>query len=99
VALDNTADVDTPEHVRFRYRLAGPARRGLAYLIDLLIRLAALLVVGSSCPSPSGQGRAGRQASRGVVMVIAFLLEWGYYGCSRARGAAPRRASGRWGCG
>jgi uncharacterized RDD family membrane protein YckC len=98
VALDNTADVDTPEHVRFRYRLAGPARRGLAYLIDLLIRLAALLVVGIVMSLAFGaRAEQAAQASGGVVMVIAFLLEWGYYVLleSTGGGASPgKRALG-----
>ena len=41
--LDTTAEVETPEHVRFRYHVAGPARRALAYLLDALIRGAILL--------------------------------------------------------
>jgi uncharacterized RDD family membrane protein YckC len=74
--LDNTAEVETPELVRFRYRVAGPVRRALAYLIDLLIRgavLTVLLVIASLALGSEGK------ASLGVMLVLMFLLEWGYY--------------------
>ena len=35
----------TPEHIGFRYRLAGPLPRLLAYLLDVLIRGALIFVV------------------------------------------------------
>jgi len=75
VALDNTAEVETPEHVRFRYRVAGPVRRMLAYLIDLLIRAAVLLVLGIIIAIALGGG----EAVTGVMLLCAFVLEWGYY--------------------
>jgi len=75
VPLDNTTEVETPEHVRFRYRVAGPVRRMLAYVIDLLIRglivLALGLVLAIALGSPDAVG--------GVLLIAAFLLEWGYY--------------------
>ena len=37
-SLDTIATVESPEHVRFDYHVAGPARRALAYLIDLIVR-------------------------------------------------------------
>jgi uncharacterized RDD family membrane protein YckC len=75
VPLDNTAEVETPEHVRFRYRVAGPVRRLLAYLIDLLIRAGVLLVLGLVVAIALG----GTQAVTGVLLICAFILEWGYY--------------------
>ena len=44
--LDTTVEIETPEHVRFRYHVAGPAKRALAYLIDLLIRSAIVVAIG-----------------------------------------------------
>jgi len=75
VALDNTAEVETPEHVRFRYRVAGPVRRMLAYLIDALIRVGVLVVLGIVVAVALG----GSDAVQGVLLLFAFLLEWGYY--------------------
>jgi hypothetical protein len=39
-ALDTTTAIEAPEHIRFEVRIAGPARRSLAYLVDLLLRAA-----------------------------------------------------------
>ena len=75
VALDNTVEVETPEHVHFRYRVAGPVRRMCAYLLDLLIRGVVLLVVSLILMV----AMSGSQAVGGVVLVLAFVLEWGYY--------------------
>jgi uncharacterized RDD family membrane protein YckC len=74
VALDNTAEVETPEHVRFRYRVAGPVRRMFAYLIDALIRLGVVIVLGLILAVAGGGG-----AAKGVMLLCLFVLEWGYY--------------------
>jgi uncharacterized RDD family membrane protein YckC len=75
VPLDNTTEVETPEHVRFRYRVAGPVRRMLAYLLDLVIRGAVLLVLGLILAVALG----GSEAVMGIILICAFILEWGYY--------------------
>ena len=33
--LDTAVAIETPEHIVFHHRLAGPARRRLAHVIDL----------------------------------------------------------------
>ena len=74
--LDTTTEVETPEHIRFRYRAAGPSRRALAYLIDFLIRIAlgfVLAVVAMIAGVGAGAGAGG------LVLLGLFLLEWGYY--------------------
>jgi uncharacterized RDD family membrane protein YckC len=83
-ALDNTVDVETPEHVRFRYALAGPVRRAAAYLIDLMIRgvVAALLLASLALA-----GKDATSGSSGVLFLALFALEWGYYvGCEALLG-------------
>jgi uncharacterized RDD family membrane protein YckC len=75
VALDNTVEVETPELVRFRYRVAGPVRRAFAYLIDLLIRGAVLVGLGIGLSAALG----GSNSMQGIMLVAAFALEWGYY--------------------
>lgn len=81
MALDTTTDVDTPEHVRFRYFLAGPMRRAGAYLIDTLVRgviLTALWMILAA--SAGGDERlASMRSATGVMLVVMFLLEWGYF--------------------
>jgi uncharacterized RDD family membrane protein YckC len=78
--LDTTADVETPEHVRFSYQLAGPSRRALAYLIDGVVRLAIALfvaIVGSLAGAFDAEGIGGM--STGLMLVMLFFLEWGYF--------------------
>lgn len=78
-ALDTTTHVETPEHIRFRYRAAGPSRRALAWLLDTIIRaglffVIILLLVAMGIMA-GGMGGLGT----GLLAVIAFLIEWGYY--------------------
>ena len=76
--LDTTTDIETPEHVRFRYRVAGPSRRAIAYFFDLVVRALVLLVffifglLGGLTDQKGG-------ASTGVLLLIAFIVEWGYF--------------------
>lgn len=71
--LDNTADVETPERIRFRYHVAGPVRRGLAYGLDMAIRL---VVLFSAAALTTGVG--DMRASQGLWLVLLFVLDWGY---------------------
>jgi uncharacterized RDD family membrane protein YckC len=76
--LDTTAEVETPEQVTFRVHVAGPSRRATAYLVDLLVRgavlLVLLLVAGLAGVDVDFEG-----FSQGVLLVVMFALEWGYY--------------------
>lgn len=74
--IDTTLDIDTPEQVRFSFRLAGPAQRAAAYLVDLLIRsvIASAMGIVAVMANLFGDG-----FSTGLVLVGLFLLEWGYY--------------------
>jgi uncharacterized RDD family membrane protein YckC len=73
--IDTIAVVETPEHIRFRYRTAGPAQRAVAYAIDLVVRgmiasfLAVVALIADVVPG----------ATTGLVLIGLFLLEWGYY--------------------
>lgn len=44
--LDSTIEIGTPENIAFRYQVAGPFRRLPAFLIDLAVRLFALIIIG-----------------------------------------------------
>src|SRR4051812_31409542 len=83
--LDTDVAIETPEHIVFHYRLAGPARRAIAQVIDLLIVGAAFVVisllvilifVGSSFLGEIGESG---KAAGGVILVIAFVAQWGYF--------------------
>ena len=78
LALDTTAQVETPEHIRFDYPLAGPLRRILAYLIDLAIRCGVLLVVAIVLALVDvATGVDG--ISMGAITLLYFALDWFYY--------------------
>jgi uncharacterized RDD family membrane protein YckC len=80
MALDNTTEVETPERIRFRYRAAGPVRRCFAWLLDMVIRSGVLMAVGFIVMVVSAiKWDDLSQASQGVVLVVLFVLEWGYY--------------------
>ncbi len=78
--LDTTAEVETPEQVRFRHQLAGPARRAAAYLVDLIVRGTIVFVFGFAAVLGglvSTHGVAG--VGTGLLLLLLFLVEWGYY--------------------
>ena len=78
--LDTTATVESPEHVRFDYHVAGPARRALAYVIDLIVRGGILFVLWIiAAMAGVASGGALFEASVGVMLVVMFAMEWGYY--------------------
>lgn len=77
--LDTRVEVLTPENIAFSYRLAGPFRRLSAYLIDLVARVAIVLMVGLAVVLVFGMiGLAG--VGVGVAMVAGFVLDWFYGG-------------------
>jgi uncharacterized RDD family membrane protein YckC len=69
--LDTTARIGTPEGIELTLRVAGPVPRALAWLLDLLIRGALLLLVSL------GFGALG-EFGVALVLLAAFFLEWLY---------------------
>ncbi|MCE9547792.1 MAG: RDD family protein [Planctomycetia bacterium] len=77
--LDTTIEVVTPENIAFRYRIAGPYRRLLAFLIDFAIRFAALMLLGPlvvSCLVMVGLPGFGSA----VFKLLYFGMAWLYGG-------------------
>jgi uncharacterized RDD family membrane protein YckC len=77
--LDTSIEIVTPENIAFQYRVAGPFRRLPAYLIDLIIRLVAVVVgiyVLMLLFETLGLGEAGR----GAGLVLWFAVAWFYGG-------------------
>jgi uncharacterized RDD family membrane protein YckC len=70
IQLDTIREFPTPEHIAFRFRLAGPTARSLAWLIDLGIRGAVLLGVGLVL------WMAGLLIGIGVWLLLWFVLDW-----------------------
>jgi uncharacterized RDD family membrane protein YckC len=83
--LDTDVAIETPEHIVFRHRLAGPARRFFAYLIDLLVLCGVLFVIafivviagvgGSVATGDTGPFGIGL----GAMLVVMFAAEWIYF--------------------
>ena len=46
IPLDTVREFPTPEHIAFRFRLAGPTARSAAWLIDPIIRVVVLAILG-----------------------------------------------------
>jgi uncharacterized RDD family membrane protein YckC len=69
--LDTFHEVETPEGVEFRLRVAGPVVRGLAWGIDLLIRAS---VYAATSIVLSLMGKFGM----GLLLILLFAVEWLY---------------------
>jgi uncharacterized RDD family membrane protein YckC len=93
--LDTLQSVELAEGVEIRLRMAGPMVRAGAYIIDLLIR-GAVLMVGNIGIGFAGIAIGGRMA-QGLLLLSWFLLDWIYPVIFEAgkRGATPgKRAVG-----
>lgn len=72
--LDTTVRLVTPERIVFQYPLAGPFRRAVGYIIDVLVMFLALMVVSIFSMVVS----LGSISGMGPLLVAYFLLVWGY---------------------
>jgi len=69
--LDTRRSIETPEGVELGLRLAGPVVRGYAWMIDLLIRFAVYIALGTVTGIFGAFGM-------GLYLIIVFLMEWFY---------------------
>jgi uncharacterized RDD family membrane protein YckC len=85
-ALDTDVAIETPEHIVFRYKVAGPSRRFLAYLLDLVIcytvfTVIAIIVVlvaaGAAAVTDATESALG--AGVGILLVLLFAIQWVYF--------------------
>jgi uncharacterized RDD family membrane protein YckC len=98
-ALDTVVAIETPEHIVFHYRVAGPFRRALAYLLDLIIcygvftLLVLLFVFAAMGGGASEMGSLGK-AMGGFLLVVLFAIQWVYFVVWDAlRGRSPGKAA------
>jgi uncharacterized RDD family membrane protein YckC len=84
--LDTDVAIETPEHIVFRYRIAGPMRRCLASVIDLLACYGAffgiaivVLVAVSGGHAVGEKVSAAMGAGIGLLMLILFFIQWIYF--------------------
>lgn len=69
--IDTVRTVETPEGIALELRPAGPMARGLAWVLDMGIRLAIYSAAGMVL---AFFGKAGI----GLLAILVFLLEWFY---------------------
>lgn len=79
--LDTDVLIETPEHIEFHYRIAGPARRAAAYVIDLLVCYGVLFIVAVIVLMGLGIsfGKSGIEAAAGLFLVLLFAAQWVYF--------------------
>jgi uncharacterized RDD family membrane protein YckC len=83
--LDTSVAIETPEHIVFRYRVAGPARRMLAYLVDLVACYGALTILGVllvlALVGTAGLDELTESAKvgTGIFLVLLFAAQWVYF--------------------
>jgi uncharacterized RDD family membrane protein YckC len=100
-ALDTDVAIETPEHIVFRHKVAGPSRRFIAYLLDLIICYTAFIVVaffvvlasiGVSAATDSAESALG--AGLGFLLVVLFAIQWVYFAVLEAWiGRTPGKAA------
>ena len=91
-ALDTVVTAETPEGILLELRPAGLSPRFFAFLIDWLIRLAAIYVVAMVVGISGMSGIAAAS-----ITIFAFLLEWFYpvaFELSRAGSTPGKRVFG-----
>jgi uncharacterized RDD family membrane protein YckC len=76
-------NIETPELVAIEMPLAGIGSRFIALLVDYLIWLAGALVIGLLAviilPALHAFSRVSAQWAAGIVILIFFLIYWGYF--------------------
>ncbi len=75
--IDSRASLETPEHVALPVSLAGPGSRGLAWLVDLLLRLV-IVALASVVLALAGFDLEGGYGL-GTLYILLFLLDWTWY--------------------
>lgn len=95
--LDTDVAIETPEHIVFHYRIAGPARRALGHVLDLLVCYGAVIVLAlvvvlaamGGGIETGGIGAAAK-AGMGLVLVALFAAQWVYFVvCEALYGRSP----------
>jgi uncharacterized RDD family membrane protein YckC len=97
--LDTDVAIETPEHIVFRHRVAGPARRLLAYVLDLLIcygafaAIGALVLLASAGAAGLTEGADAMGAAQGILLVLLFAIQWVYFAALEGwRGTTPGKS-------
>lgn len=76
-AIDTVLEIDTPEHLAFRTRIAGPGRRMFAWLIDLVLGAVILFVLFFLLGTVAAIGAEG--LGQGLTFLVLFVYNWFYF--------------------
>jgi uncharacterized RDD family membrane protein YckC len=95
--LDTDVAIETPEHIVFHYRIAGPARRAVGHVLDLLLCYGAVVLLGvvvlfAAMGSGVATGEIGAAAKAGIglVLLALFAAQWIYFVvCEAIFGRSP----------
>src|SRR5258707_13991454 len=84
--IDTRVEIVTPENIAFQYRLAGPFRRLAAYVLDVIIRVAVIVLIFFLLVFMASIGLGALIAGPGAagLLIIWFLLDWFYGGLFEA---------------
>jgi uncharacterized RDD family membrane protein YckC len=88
--MDERVHISTPDHVSLEFELAGAGSRFSAYLIDFVVNVLLIIAVVLAAYLSGGwialrafAGGAGGSASASwlwaIVVLMIFLINWGYY--------------------
>jgi uncharacterized RDD family membrane protein YckC len=84
--LDTSVAIETPEHIVFRYRIAGPARRMFAYLVDLVVCYGTAIILSILILLATvGTGAVGDAVDSatalglGIILLVLFAAQWIYF--------------------
>jgi uncharacterized RDD family membrane protein YckC len=83
--LDTDVTLEAPEHIVFRYRVAGPARRALAALFDVVVCYGTVLIISTlvviafaGFAGFKGAFDSALDAGIGIILVVVFAAQWLY---------------------
>lgn len=85
-ALDTVVSIETPEHIVFQHRVAGPARRAAAHLVDLVlcylafgILIALVVFVSIGMGAASHAFDEALKLGAGLILVLVFIAQWVWF--------------------
>lgn len=101
LTVDTRVTVETPEGVDFRFVIAGPGKRGRAFVIDVFVKIAItmlgwlLIVAMTALMTGADYDFQVSGVSVGLMSVLAFSLTWLYGACFEAfwNGQTPGKRS------
>ncbi|MCP4175684.1 MAG: RDD family protein [Fuerstiella sp.] len=82
--VDTRVTVETPEGVDFQFMIAGPGKRGMSFIVDIMLKLgiiAACLLILSMMSALSFQVSG---VGAGILLVTWFAMSWLYGSCFEA---------------